>query len=92
MVDSVTFGPAKPVPLGRASSGKNAEQAGRLTGAGTASAAQSLSLAAVLAQQGPPFDAEKVALLRAAIASGTYKVDLASIANGIIRFSGRNLG
>jgi flagellar biosynthesis anti-sigma factor FlgM len=55
-------------------------------------AAPRLSLAAALAQKGPPFDAERVASLKAAIASGTYKVDLASVADGIIRFGGHDLG
>jgi flagellar biosynthesis anti-sigma factor FlgM len=48
--------------------------------------AQSMSLAAALAQKGPPFDAERIAVLKEAIASGVYKIDLTSIANGVIRF------
>jgi flagellar biosynthesis anti-sigma factor FlgM len=47
-----------------------------------------LSLAAALAQKGPPFDAERVANLKAAIASGLYRVDLTSIADSIVRFGG----
>lgn len=51
-----------------------------------AMAPQSLSLASALAQKGPPFDADKVASLRAAIASGNYQINLGNIADGIIRF------
>jgi flagellar biosynthesis anti-sigma factor FlgM len=47
-----------------------------------------LSLAAALAQKGPPFDAERIASLRAAITSGEYRVDLTSVADAIIRFGG----
>lgn len=53
---------------------------------GIPKAAQNLSLAAALAQKGPPFDADKVASLRAAIASGSYQINLGSVADGIIRF------
>jgi flagellar biosynthesis anti-sigma factor FlgM len=92
MVDSVTFGLAKPVPLNRLAGAKNGAEVAGLSRAVSAPSTQTLSLAAALAQKGPPFDAEKVALLRAAIASGTYMVDLASIADGIIRFGGHDLG
>jgi len=46
-----------------------------------------ISLATALAQKGPPFDAERVASLRAAIASGKYHVDVGAIADGILHFS-----
>jgi negative regulator of flagellin synthesis FlgM len=92
MVDSVKIGPAKPVPFGRFQHAKGAAETGRPARAISAPTAQSLSLAAALAQKGPPFDAGKVASLKAAIASGTYKVDLASVADGIIRFGGGDLG
>ena len=49
-------------------------------------AVHNLSLAGALAQKGPPFDADKVASLRAAIASGSYQINLGSVADGIIRF------
>lgn len=48
--------------------------------------ARSLSLASALAQMGPPFDAGKVASLKAAIASGSYQINLGAIADGIVRF------
>ena len=49
-------------------------------------AAQNISLAKALAQQGPAFDAERVAALRAAIAAGEYHIDLGAIADGMMRF------
>ena len=72
MVDSVTFGPAKPVP---ARLSPTATSGGRSAGKGaniSSTTAHSLSLASALAQKGPPFDADKIASLRAAIASGSY--------------------
>lgn len=86
MVDSVTFGPAKPVPARLL---PTTTSAGRLAGKGaniSSTTALSLSLASALAQKGPPFDADKVASLRAAIASGSYQINLRDIADGIIRF------
>jgi Anti-sigma-28 factor, FlgM len=82
MVDSVTFGPARPVPGSRV-------QAVRLDApkpAATASQAgpQHLSLAAALTQLGPPYDAQK-------IANGSYQINLGDIADGIIRFGGSDL-
>lgn len=52
------------------------------------SAPPRLSLAAALAQKGPPFDAERVASMKAAIASGEYRIDLTAVAEAIIRFGG----
>jgi flagellar biosynthesis anti-sigma factor FlgM len=52
------------------------------------SAPPRLSLAAALAQKGPPFDAERVASLKAAIASGEYRIDLTAVADAIVRFGG----
>ena len=89
MVDSVNFGPAKPVP-GLATAGIRDVARKTKNGVDT-SAPQRLSLADALTQKGPPFDAEKVATLKAAISSGAYQVDLASIADGVIRFGGHNL-
>ncbi|MES2782831.1 MAG: flagellar biosynthesis anti-sigma factor FlgM [Pseudomonadota bacterium] len=48
--------------------------------------AQNISLASALAQKGPPFDAERIASLKEAIASGNYRIDLGAIADGVIRF------
>lgn len=50
---------------------------------------QNISLATALAQKGPPFDAERVATLRAAISSGSYRIDLGAIADGVIRFGSK---
>jgi flagellar biosynthesis anti-sigma factor FlgM len=90
MVDSVSFGPAKPVPgLGAHNvkrESRGADQASPRT------APHNLSLAAALAQLGPPHDAGKVASLKAAIASGSYQINLGDIADGIIRFGGGDLG
>jgi flagellar biosynthesis anti-sigma factor FlgM len=85
MVDSVNFGQAKPVPAlnshHRRVGGRSAD-----LHAGSSAPAHSLSLASALAQKGPPFDADKIATLRAAIASGSYQISLGHIADGIIRF------
>lgn len=55
-------------------------------------AAQHISLASALAQKGPPFDAERIASLKAAIDSGNYRIDLGAIADGFIRFGSLNNG
>ena len=89
MVDSVSFGPARPVPGPRAHAVKQ-ELRQREPTMGNA-APQSLSLAAALTQLGPPYDADKVATLKAAIASGNYRINLGTIADGIIRFGGSDL-
>lgn len=52
--------------------------------------AHHISLASALAQKGPPFDAEKIASLKEAIASGNFQIDLGAIADGIIRFGSQN--
>lgn len=85
MVDSVSFGPAKPVPLARAVASKDLP-IDKPSQAALSSNPQSLSLASALAQMGPPFDAGKVASLKAAIANGSYQIDLGNIADGIVRF------
>jgi flagellar biosynthesis anti-sigma factor FlgM len=89
MVDSVTFGPARPVPGPRV----QAVRLGAPKPAATVSQAgpQHLSLAAALTQLGPPYDAQKIASLKAAIASGSYQINLGDIADGIIRFGGSDL-
>lgn len=88
MVDTVSFGPARPVPGLRAQivkrDGLQQPSVGK-------TAPQILSLAAALTQLGPPYDADKVATLKAAIASGDYRIQLGNIADGIIRFGGGNL-
>ncbi len=48
--------------------------------------AHHISLASALAQKGPPFDAERIASLKEAMANGNYRIDLGAIADGIIRF------
>jgi flagellar biosynthesis anti-sigma factor FlgM len=90
MVDSVTFGPARPVPGPRVQAVRQEAQprAATVSHAGP----QHLSLAAALTQLGPPYDAEKVNSLKAAIASGDYQIDLGNIADGIIRFGGSDFG
>lgn len=50
------------------------------------------SLAAVLSRLGPSADEQKVALLKAAIANGEYQIDLATIADGIVRFGDHSFG
>lgn len=52
--------------------------------------AHHISLASALADKGPPYDAERIASLQEAIASGDYRINLGAIADGIIRFGSRN--
>jgi flagellar biosynthesis anti-sigma factor FlgM len=90
MVDSISFGLARPVPGARVQALKqDVKQREQTVGSARP---QSLSLAAALTQLGPPYDADKVATLKAAIASGDYRIHLGSIADGIIRFGGSDLG
>ncbi len=49
---------------------------------------ETLSLATALAQQGPPVESAKVAQLRAAVDGGTYVVDVATLADAMMRFGG----
>jgi flagellar biosynthesis anti-sigma factor FlgM len=84
MVDSVTFGTARPVPQSRLFVTK--VPASKRADTAPPTNARSLSLASALAQMGPPFDAGKVASLKAAIASGSYQINLGEIADGIVRF------
>lgn len=84
MVDSVSFGTARPVPQSRRAATE--VPANRKADATPPTNARSLSLASALAQIGPPFDAGKVASLKAAIASGSYQINLGDIADGIVRF------
>jgi flagellar biosynthesis anti-sigma factor FlgM len=86
MVDYVRLGPASPVPATRP---LVAGDVVRIAQPAVAPAApQALSLAAALAQKGPPYDAGKVAQLRAAIASGAYAIDVGTVADAMMRFSG----
>jgi negative regulator of flagellin synthesis FlgM len=86
MVDSVKFGLAKPVPPAALRGAKYAAPIHAKNADTHLSAPHSLSLASALAQKGPPFDADKVASLKAAIASGNYQINLGNIADGMIRF------
>jgi flagellar biosynthesis anti-sigma factor FlgM len=90
MVDPVSFGPARPVPGPRAQPARHETQQ-RVVSVNQ-SGPQPLSLAAALTHLGPPYDAEKVASLKAAIASGSFQINLGDIADGIIRFGGSDLG
>jgi flagellar biosynthesis anti-sigma factor FlgM len=92
MVDSVSFRPAKPVHGSRVLLPMDFARPGQSNAGQVTTAPRNLSLAAALAQKGPPFDADKVASLRAAIASGAYKIDLGAVADGMIRFGGGDLG
>jgi len=54
--------------------------------------AHNISLASALAQNGPPFDAARIASLKEAISRGNYRIDLGAIADGIIRFGSKSPG
>ena len=85
MVHSVT---SKPPQLVAVTAKPAADVAGTRSAVAQAapSTTQHISLASALAQKGPPFDAEKIASLKEAIASGNYRIDLGAIADGFIRF------
>ena len=91
MVDSVSFGAARPLSGPRALSAADVARAGDVRATPAPTAPQHMSLAAALAHEGPPFDAEKVAALRAAIADGTYTINLGRLADGMIRFGNGDL-
>lgn len=88
MVDSVSFGTARPVTQSRMVATE--APTSKKTDAAPLTISRNLSLASALAQMGPPFDASKVALLKAAIASGTYQINLGDIADAIVRFGLNN--
>jgi flagellar biosynthesis anti-sigma factor FlgM len=90
MVDSVSFGPARPLAGLSAHTVKRESRVACTTS--SRAEPHSLSLAAALAQLGPPHDASKIASLKAAIASGSYQINLGNIADGIIRFGSGDLG
>lgn len=89
MLESVTFGPARPVPgTGVLAVKPPLPQHRSIVGNAEP---QSLGLAAALTQLGPPCNADKVATLKAAIASGGYCINPGAIADGVIRFGGSDL-
>jgi flagellar biosynthesis anti-sigma factor FlgM len=90
MVDSISFGPARPLAGLDAHTIKRESQ-GACAASGRAQP-HNLSLAAALAQQGPPHDVNKIASLKAAIANGSHQINLGNIADGIIRFGSGDLG
>lgn len=91
MVDLISLGSPRPVPGLGAQNVKREYRSGAEQAVSRA-APPNLSLAAALAQLGPPYDADKVASLKAAIANGSYQINLGEIADGIIRFGGSDLG
>lgn len=46
-----------------------------------------ISMARVLADQGPPIDGAKVARVRQALADGTYQIDVEALANAMLRYT-----
>ncbi len=84
MVDEVRFGPARPASARRPLAAGDIVRVARPSV--PSAAPQTLSLASALAQKGPPHDADKVARLRAAIASGAYAIDLGAVADAMMRF------
>lgn len=79
MLDSVNPEPAQPVPAAKVASVTDLARQNEW----------GVDKAATLARNGPPVDAQKVTSLKAAISSGIYSTDLANIATGVIRFSGK---
>jgi len=90
MVQSVTSKMPQVVVLSQKSAPDMAGVRSNGVHANTKPAAAHISLASALAQQGPPFDAQRIASLKEAIASGSYRIDLGAIADGVIRFGSHN--
>jgi flagellar biosynthesis anti-sigma factor FlgM len=86
MVDNIGFRSASPVAIQRSLTAHDIVREPKRNA--TVAAPQTLSLAAALAQKGPPYDADKVAQLRAAIASGAYAFNLGAVADAMMRFGG----
>jgi flagellar biosynthesis anti-sigma factor FlgM len=57
-----------------------------------ASQPRTISLAAALAELGPPYDAARVASLKAALDDGSYRIDLGNIADAILSFGSAGNG
>lgn len=88
MVDSTAIGPTG--AIGRLSSGTSSKPVSHTISSGEIAQARSLPklirLANELAEQELPIDYAKIAILRQAVALGTYKPDPVAIADAITRF------
>ncbi len=89
MVDSVTLWPVRPVSRSAQDDGARAtrsETASARPVGSSPSLPKLVSLAADLAEAGPPVDYAKIAQLRQAIAQGDYVLDVDSIAHSMVGF------
>jgi flagellar biosynthesis anti-sigma factor FlgM len=81
MVDRITSAPPTAIRASRLT-GSAPLAATNVTGAPP----RTISLAAALAELGPPYDAERVASLKAALSDGSYRIDLGNLADAILSF------
>jgi flagellar biosynthesis anti-sigma factor FlgM len=92
MVDSTALGPAR--PIGRLNSEARFKPASAPVKSETTTQATSLpkliQLANQLAEQDIPIDYAKIAMVRQAVALGTFQTDPAAIAEAMLKF-GRTL-
>lgn len=88
MVDPVTMGPVRTLPQSSRPAASKADGPRTATPAPspTASLPKLVSIAAELAEQGPPVDYAKIAQVRQAIAKGEYSVDVQSIAHALVGY------
>ena len=89
MVDPVTLWPTRPVSRSIKDDGARATRSGTISARdiGTSqSLPQLVNLAAELSKAGPPVDFAKIALVRQAIAQGSYAIDVDHIAHAMVGF------
>jgi negative regulator of flagellin synthesis FlgM len=91
MVDPINFGPIRPV--NNQASPAQAKKATTIvpktpSHEGIVTLPKLLGLANELASQGPPIDSAKIAEIRTAIASGSYKVKPQEVANAMLAYYG----
>lgn len=88
MVDSTAIGPTG--AIGRLSTGTSSKPVSQTISSGEIAQTKSLpkliQLANELASQEAPIDYAKIALLRQAVALGTYRTDPGAIADSLLRF------
>jgi negative regulator of flagellin synthesis FlgM len=93
MVDPVPLGPVSRTRIATAPAASAPRAAVSETGrqrSAAASLPRLVTLAADLAQQGPPIDYAKIAQVRQAIADGSYTIDPDRIARSILAFHAKD--
>jgi negative regulator of flagellin synthesis FlgM len=91
MVDPTSFGPVKPVSRPAVEPSQKTVPS-RVTSGAIAQASslpQLIELASELASQEVPIDYAKIALVRQAVALGTYRIEPEKVADAMFGFSGK---